>query len=123
MLSKSKIIELIDNDSLPAIRSGNTHPFTDVWMVTYDNRIFVRSGKMVPGDSWYDAFLRHPVGAIKVDGKIIEVTTQIPSDIDQLKDKINSAFKLKYGGKHPILVRAMYRRHLVKHTMEFIIKD
>lgn len=122
MLDKSKIIELISNDMLPSIRSGDTHPFTEVWMVTVKDRIFVRSGKMVPSDSWFDAFIKIPNGAIKTTGQIIDITAKIPQDLKDISKEVNHAYKVKYGKEHPVLVRLMYRAKLVKNTMEFIIK-
>lgn len=111
---------MVDTIELPKIRCGDIHEFTDVWMVTMKGRIFARSGRYVPSDSWYDAFRENPFGAIKLTDTIVSVLAKVPEDLSEINSAINEAYYLKYGKKYPYLMKGITDDALMKHTMEFV---
>ena len=59
-----EIIAQIDAARSLGVRSGG-HRFTRVWVVVVEGRVLVRSWNDKPG-GWFRAFLRQPLGAIRV---------------------------------------------------------
>ena len=51
-----------------AVRSGDEHRHTNVWVVVVDGRVLARSWFDKPG-GWFRAFLKQPIGAIRVKTK------------------------------------------------------
>jgi len=122
-INKEELLRLIDDVELPGIRSGQVHKFTPVWMVTMNGRMFCRSGRYVPSDSWYDAFQREPQGAIQLNEIIVKVTAKIPEDLERIGEDINQAYYKKYGGKYPHLIAGIATEKLMRHTMEFLVES
>ena len=76
------------------IRSGTEHRFIWIWAVVVNGRVFVRSWNDKPG-GWFRSFLREPLGALDVDGRVIRITA-VRRQGERLMRAIEDAYAEKY---------------------------
>jgi len=62
------VIKAIDAARSLGVRSGDDHPHTHVWVVVIQGRVLVRSWNDKPS-GWFRAFLKEPIGGIRVGKK------------------------------------------------------
>ncbi|MBM4184322.1 MAG: DUF2255 family protein [Gemmatimonadetes bacterium] len=70
-------IEALDAAKILGVRSGTEHPYTAVWPVVVEGRVFARSWSDQP-TGWYRAFLDEPRGSIQVGKREIRVLARRP---------------------------------------------
>jgi hypothetical protein len=119
---KDKIVDMVNRIECPGIRSGEFHPFTELWMVEVDGRFFARSGRMEPGNSWYDAFRKWPGGYMELGNMIFRIKGRVPDALDTINRRINKAYMRKYR-KYGSLAEGATTERLMSHTMEFLISE
>ena len=66
---KALLAQLDASKSL-GVRSGDKHKFTFIWHCVIGGRVLARSWNDKP-TGWFRAFLKHPVGSIRLKGKDI----------------------------------------------------
>ena len=81
--------------SLRICAGRGTHRFIGIWMVTVEDRVFVRSWSVKP-DGWYHTFLKNPRGAIQIAKYKINVRA-VRVKSRQLRDAIDRAYLQKYS--------------------------
>ncbi len=94
-MNKAAVAELVANTETPQIRAGDTHRFIDIWIVTVGKRLFCRQYDF-RANSWYDAFLAEPSGAIRCGDTVIPIMARVPKDLDAIQEDINQAYRDKY---------------------------
>lgn len=117
-------IRFIEHNTLIGLKAGNQRDtFLDIWMVVVEGRIFARSWGLAE-KSWYNTFLNDPKGAIKCHDLIIPIKAMIPSDKEDLIEKVNLAYLTKYNSEHnmPYAIGITADQH-VERTMEFIVEE
>jgi hypothetical protein len=62
------VLKAVDAARSLGVRSGDKHKHTNVWVVVISGRIFVRSWND-KSSGWFRAFLKQPLGAIRVKTK------------------------------------------------------
>lgn len=117
-MNKDQLITLVNETEMPQIRSGETHRFIDIWIVTTEERIFCRGA--MSDDGWYYAFQNEPNGAIKFGNVIVKVKGSIPDDLDEINPKVNEGYLAKYGGKYPRIAHQAIEPSFMASTMEFV---
>lgn len=117
-MNKEQIIQLVRETEMPKIRSGETHRFIDIWIVTVEGRIFCRGTRSAKG--WYYAFQEEPNGAIKFGDTIIKVKGVAPDDLEAINPKVNEAYLEKYGTKYHSIALQATEPSFMASTMEFI---
>ena len=86
---------LIDAARSLGVRSGSTHKYTRVWVVVVLGRVLVRSWNDKP-TGWFRAFLREPVGTIRVGKK------EIPARGRQVRGaRLLNAVSVAIAAKYP----------------------
>lgn len=123
-MNKNKVLEYIKTHNLIGIKAGAERPeFLEIWMVVVQNRVFARSWGLAE-KSWYNTFLKNPIGQIKCGNVIYKVQAVIPEDLNQLTDEINQAYLTKYDSEHnrKYAIGIIEDQHIEK-TMEFIIGE
>ncbi|WP_409415987.1 DUF2255 family protein [Flavobacterium sp. PS2] len=118
----TETIDFIENNNLIGIKAGNERPdFLNIWMVTFDNRIFARSWGFAER-SWYNTFLKDADGEIKCGERVIKISAVIPKDIALLNKKINEAYLKKYdSGDNSFYAHGIIKEEHIAKTMEFIV--
>lgn len=96
-----EIARNVDASNVHQIRCGD-HRFIDITIVHTEGRFFVRQYKFGKR-SWYDAFLNHPDGAMKLGNTEIPIDGVVPSDLDEINPKVTKAYLKKMG----LIYRAM----------------
>lgn len=92
--------------------------FLDIWMVIVDDRIFARSWGFAER-SWYNTFLKVPIGEIKCGKSIFSIKASIPIDNGEMTEKINTAYLTKYSNfKYS---KGIIKKNHIEKTMEFLI--
>lgn len=91
------VIEAIRNAKILGVRAGTEHRYTGVWVVTVDDRVFVRSWNDKP-TGWFRAFKKQPGGTIQVGALEIPVRSK-PARGARIRDAVTSAFGEKYNTK------------------------
>lgn len=113
--------KLVQSKKVHQIRCGD-HRFIDITIVATEGRFFVRQYKFGKR-SWYDAFLEHPEGQMKVGNTIVDIDGVVPSDLDEVNPKVNKAYRKLLGLMYPAM-RLTYDTN--KHeasTLELIPKE
>jgi len=87
-LAKAKII---------GVRAGTGHRYTGVWVVTTEDRAFVRSWNDKP-TGWYQAFLTEPQGSIQLGNREIAVRVRRAAS-ERLQKAVSAAYADKYNTK------------------------
>jgi len=94
----AKIAQADDFHVSPFREDGVTYGTpTWVWCVVVDNAVYIRAyhGQQ---SRWYQAAVRQRAGRVTVAGMTKEVTFEpIPAD-DPINDRIDEAYRAKYGG-------------------------
>ena len=91
------VVEALRKAKILGVRSGSEHRYTGVWVVTIDNRVFVRSWYDKP-TGWFRAFKKEPIGTIQVGKLEIPVRgKQVRSE--RIRDAVTAAFGEKYNTK------------------------
>jgi len=91
------VVEALRKAKILGVRSGSEHRYTGVWVVTVDNRVFVRSWYDKP-TGWFRAFKKEPIGTIQVGKLEIPVRgKQVRSA--RIRDAVTVAFGEKYNTK------------------------
>ena len=117
----SNLLECISETKITTFRQGDIHRFIDVWMVIVDDRIFARSWRGSK-TGWYYKFLKDSNGAIQCGDVYYKIDGLIPSDLDNINQRINDAFTKKYGkGDYPEIAKEMIQPDRMVRTIEFII--
>ena len=89
--------ERLERAKILGVRSGATHKYTGVWLVTVDGRLFVRSWNDSP-TGWYRAFRAEPVGSISIGKDEIAVRArQVRSEAT--RRAVTRAYAEKYDTK------------------------
>lgn len=101
------------------VRSGDRHKFTFIWLCVIDGRVLARSWNDKP-TGWFRAFLRQPVGAIRLKGKDIPARgVRVRSA--RLINALSRAYGEKYdykGAQHYVVGFRTAKRKAA--TMEFL---
>lgn len=115
------IIDFINKNNLVGIKAGkDRQSFLDIWMITFENRVFARSWGLAER-SWYNTFLIDNLGEIKCGEKIIQIVAIIPDDIELLKDKLSGAYLKKYDhGENSYYAHGIIKDEHIARTMEFV---
>lgn len=109
------------NNTLIEIKSGsNRHTYTQIWMITTDNRVFARSWNKSQ-KSWFTAFQENGSGHIKFDNTIMSARGQMVLYDDPIHTKINMAYLAKYNQPHNLeYARGIIQAEYIHYTMEFL---
>lgn len=121
-LNMEMIIDFIDSNTLIGLKAGKIRDnFSEIWMVTYNNRIFARSWGLTER-SWYNTFLVDFIGEIKCDDKVYKIRADIPKDLSMINELLNQAYLDKYDfGENSAYAQEMIKpKHYLK-TMEFVV--
>src|SRR5258708_13078878 len=95
-----RILALIRDGKMLAIRAGADHRFIHIWAVVLEDRVFVRSWSLKPR-SWYRTFLEEPRGAIQVGSREIPVRA-IRTRRERLQNAVSRAYLANYDPRGPI---------------------
>ena len=121
MTDTDKDIENIDKAEIVGIRTSDFDEFMDIWVVTFDGRMFARSWSRLK-DSWFFAFKEQKGGFLKCGEKIYEVAAAVPEDFERISAKINNAYQRRYGhGETASIAKSMQDEKRFNMTMEFRI--
>lgn len=112
--------KLVQSKKVSQIRCGD-HRFIDITIVATEGRFFVRQYKFGKR-SWYDAFLEHPEGAMKVGDVIVDIDGAVPKDLDEVNPKVNKAYKKLLGLMYPAMRLTYDTKKHEASTLELIPK-
>lgn len=112
--------KLVQSKKVSQIRCGD-HRFIDITIVATEGRFFVRQYKFGKR-SWYDAFLEHPEGAMKVGDVIVDIDGVVPKDLDEVNPKVNKAYKKLLGLMYPAMRLTYDTKKHEASTLELIPK-
>jgi hypothetical protein len=121
-MNKEEALQHIQTNNLTGIKAGLERPnFLEIWMVVVQDRIFARSWGLAE-KSWYNSFLKNPIGEIKCGNTIFRINGLVPNDKDELADAINTAYLTKYNTEEniPYSKGITTQKHIDK-TMEIIL--
>lgn len=114
-----EVIGQLDTAKSLGVRSGDRHKFTFIWACVVDGRLLARSWNDKP-TGWFRAFLKQPVGAIRLKGKDIPARgVRVRST--RLISALSKAYAGKYeykGAQHYVVGFRTPRRKAA--TMEFV---
>jgi hypothetical protein len=79
------------------VRAGAAHPYTGVWVVVVDGRVFVRSWNDRPA-GWYRAFRTEPLGAISLGARELAVRARHVRS-ERTRRAVTAAYAAKYDTK------------------------
>lgn len=119
-MTKHEMIKYVDKAWVSQIRCGD-HRFIDITIVQTEGRFFVRQYKFGKR-SWYDAFLKHSEGAMKLGDAIIPVEGVIPTDLNKINKKVNKAYFKKMNILYPLMRLSYNRKKHEASTLELIPK-
>ncbi len=117
-----EVINFIESNTLIGIKAGEQREtFSEIWMVTYNNRIFARSWGLTER-SWYNSFLDNENGKIKCGDIICDIKAIIPKDLVLINECVNQSYIDKYDfGDNSEYANEMIKPKHYNKTMEFII--
>ena len=104
---------------MPLYAGTEPHRFTGIWMVVADGRAYVRSWKIRGERSWHEDLARHRIGAIILDRHEITIESQ-PIESRHALDKVDTAYREKYGDKWLSYVEDMVSPRSRRTTMELL---
>ncbi|KXX69358.1 hypothetical protein [Flammeovirga sp. SJP92] len=113
-----EIIKRVDSKKVHQIRCGD-HRFIDITIVQTEGRFFVRQYKFGKR-SWYDAFLEHPEGAMKLDDLIVPIKGVIPKDLETVNPKVNKAYFKLLNIIYPLMRLTYSRKKHEASTLELV---
>jgi hypothetical protein len=117
-MTHQEMIKHINKAWVSQIRCGD-HRFIDITIVQTEGRFFVRQYKF-GGRSWYDAFLNHPEGAMKLGDTIIPIDGVVPTDLNTINKKVNKAYFKKMNVFYPLMRLTYNRKKHEASTLELI---
>ena len=103
------------------VRAGarSDHPFTGVWPIVADGRLFARSWTQ-KAEGWYRAFLEDPLGTIQVGEREIRVRA-VRAKGERIRDAIEREYAEKYDTRASLkYVRGFRTPRRRETTMEFV---
>lgn len=117
-------VAFINSNNLIGLKAGKARAsFLEIWMVTIDNRIFARSWGFAE-KSWYATFLNDKLGQIKCGDNIFQIEAKIPTDLEDIKDKMNNQYLEKYDhGDNSIYAHGIIQEAHIAKTMEFVVVE
>lgn len=125
-VASEKIIEAVSSSHCCGIRVGETHDFTDIWVVVAKGRLFCRQYSFSK-NSWASALKNGSNAYLHVDGEVFKIRGCIPVDIDDILPAVNHAYIEKYVDRLNYFPEiAKEAAHLEKHqrsTIELILID
>ena len=121
-MNNKNAIEYIDSHNLIGLKAGKEREsFLEIWMVTFENRIFARSWGFAER-SWYNTFLKDNFGEIKCGDIVYKIEAKIPSDLADIENRISQSYLLKYdSGENSFYAKGITEKKHVEKTMEFVI--
>lgn len=117
-MNKQEIIQHINNHRVHQIRCGD-HRFIDITIVQTEGRFFVRQYKFGK-KSWYDAFLAHPDGAMKLGDTVVKIQGVIPKDLEEINPKVNKAYFKKMHIMYRLMRLTYNKKKHEASTLELI---
>lgn len=93
--------KLVQKRKVSQIRCGD-HRFIDITIVATEGRFFVRQYKFGK-KSWYDAFLDHPNGQMKIGDLVVDIEAVVPDDLERVNTKVNKAYRKLLGLIYPAM--------------------
>ncbi|KFF10638.1 hypothetical protein IW15_20125 [Chryseobacterium soli] len=121
-MNKEEALEYIKIHNLIGIKAGyERQNFLEIWMVVVQDRIFARSWGLAE-KSWYNSFIKNPIGEIQCGDFQFTINGFIPHDKDELADAINQAYLTKYNtGHNSKYAKGIVTEKHIEKTMEFIL--
>jgi hypothetical protein len=115
------LISYINTHNLIGIKAGKERDtYLNIWMVTYDDRIFARSWGLAER-SWYNTFKQDETGEIKCGDKVYKIKAVVPLDLDRINENISQAYLTKYdSGANSYYAQGITKPEHASETMEFI---
>lgn len=113
-----EIIQRVDGQKVHQIRCGN-HRFIDITIVQTEGRFFVRQYKFGK-KSWYDAFLLHPDGAMKIGHVEVPIKGVVPKDLELVNPKVNKAYFKLLNILYPLMRLTYNRKKHEASTLELV---
>ena len=121
-MSLQEIEKVVKGQKVHQIRAGRTHRFIDITIVCTEGRFFVRQYKFGT-KSWYDAFLAHPDGQMKIGDTIVDIDGVKPADLDEVNPKVNKAYRKLLGLTYPAMRLTFDTKRHEASTLELIPKN
>ena len=118
IMTIQELEKLVKRQKVHQIRCGD-HRFIDITIVATEGRFFVRQYKFGK-KSWYDAFLEHPKGQMKIGDIIIDIDGVKPSDLEAVNRKVNKAYKKLLGLIYPAMRLTYDTKKHEASTLELI---
>lgn len=110
----------VQSKKVHQIRCGD-HRFIDITIVATEGRFFVRQYKF-DKKSWYDAFLKHPAGQMKVGDTIVDIDGVVPKDLETVIPKVNKAYFKLHWIMYPLMRLTYNRKKHEASTLELVPK-
>lgn len=109
--TQSELADLVDLTRKHEIRAGYNHRFIDLMFVTVGERVFCRRYSYNE-PSWHSVFRANPVGQVRLDGTVADITAALPEDYDAIIPEVDEAYAkaLKRLGASFLLTGATDRR-------------
>ncbi len=114
-----KIADLINTLRVHQISVGEKYRFENVPIVEVNERFFVRQHNF-SNHSWYHAFQKNLVGAIKCENHIIPIQGVIPKDKSSINPLVTRAFQAKYGLIYDAMTLSFNTEKHENSTLELI---
>lgn len=115
-----EITKHINSSNVHQVRCGD-HRFIDITIVETEERFFVRQYKFGKR-SWYDAFLEHPEGAMKLGEVVVPIEGLVPEDLDEINPKVTKAYLDKLGMIYRIMRLGFSTKKHEASTLELVPK-
>ncbi len=119
-MTTQEMIKHVNKAWISQIRCGD-HRFIDITIVQTEGRFFVRQYKFGKR-SWYNAFLEHPEGAMKLGDATVPIEGVVPKDLDEINKKVNKAYFRKMNIVYPLMRLTYDRKKHEASTLELIPK-
>lgn len=105
------------------IRAGYDHRFITLLFVTVDDRVFCRRYSYNE-PSWHGVFRRDPVGQVKLDKTVVNITAHRPDDLTDILPAVDQAYadKLRQLGASFLMSGAVDPR-AQDSTLELSLAD
>lgn len=113
------LVKLVNSFRVHQIRAGDTHRFVDISIVEVNGRFFVRQYKFAK-NSWYDAFLKNPHGAIKCGDTVCLITAKVPDDLGQINSLVTRAYWKKYSLMYGLMKLSFNTKKHEASTLELV---
>lgn len=109
--TQGELAALVNLTRKHEIRAGYSHRFIDLMFVTVGERVFCRRYSYNE-PSWHSAFRSDPVGQVRLDGTVADITASLPEDYAAIIPEVDKAYAnaLKRLGASFLLAGATDRR-------------